>query len=116
MRLADDGMTARELVLHLTNVMAFAIATLKRKDRIRHEALEWSQDVARFYALLRDLDEKLAEGAEIEDGMELRLVQGPLRRCFDARGPAARDAPKGRRSGRLRQTTSSGRADRTHAD
>jgi hypothetical protein len=77
-RLADGGMTARELVLHLTNVMAFAIATVTGKDRIRHEALEWSQEVARFYAQLRDLDAKLAEGAEIEDGMELRLVQGPL--------------------------------------
>jgi hypothetical protein len=77
-QLADGGMTAHELVLHLTNVMAFAIASVSRTDRIRHEALEWPLEIARFYSQLRDLDAKLAEGAEVEDGMELRLVQGPL--------------------------------------
>ena len=77
-RLSDDGMTARELILHMTNVMAFALATLKSTDRIRHEELDWQRDVGRFYSLLGEVDEKLAEGADMEEGMDLRLVQGPF--------------------------------------
>jgi len=77
-RLADGGMNARELVLHMTNVLAFALATVTQTDRIRHEALEWQSEVSRFYALLGELDARLAEGPSIEEGMDLRLVQGPL--------------------------------------
>ena len=77
-RLSDDGMTARELILHMTNVMAFALATLKSADRIRHQDLDWQRDVGRFYSLLGEIDEKLAEGADMEEGMDLRLVQGPF--------------------------------------
>ena len=77
-RLGDGGMTAHELVLHMTNVMAFALATVTGTERIRHEALDWKQQVSRFYSLLSQVDTKLAEGAEMEDGMELRLLQGPL--------------------------------------
>src|SRR5688572_3980713 len=77
-RLADGGMTAGELVLHMTNVMAFALAIVTRADRIRHEGLDWQQDVGRFYSLLGDVDANLAAGASIEEGMDLKLVQGPL--------------------------------------
>ena len=77
-RLADGGMSARELLLHMTNVLAFALATVTQTDRIRHEALDWQSEVNRFYALLGELDARLAESPSIEDGMDLRLVQGPL--------------------------------------
>ena len=77
-RLADTGMTARELVSHMTNVMSFALATVTRTDRIRHEPLEWPQEVARFYSVLGELDTRLAEGATIEEGFDLKIVQGPL--------------------------------------
>lgn len=77
-RLADGGMDARELVLHMTNVLAFALATLTQTDRIRHEALEWKSEVGRFYDLLGKLDARLADSPSIEEGMDLRLVQGPL--------------------------------------
>jgi hypothetical protein len=77
-RLADDGMSAGELVLHMTNVTAFALATIAGTDRVRHEALDWQGEVERFYALLGELDTRLAEGATIESGMDLQLVQGPL--------------------------------------
>ena len=77
-RLANGGMTARELVLHMTNVMAFALATVTGTERIRHDALDWQQEVARFYSLLSQVDTKLAEGATMEEGNELRLLQGPL--------------------------------------
>ncbi len=77
-RFADDGMTARELVLHMTNVLAFALAALTDTERVRHEALEWKSEIDRFYAVLGDVDARLAAGAAIEPGMELKLVQGPL--------------------------------------
>ena len=77
-RLADSGLTARELVLHMTNVLAFAMATVTGKERVRYEALGWYQDVERFYSLLGALDTELTKGAVIEEGMDLKLVQGPL--------------------------------------
>lgn len=77
-RLAEDGMAARELVLHLTNVMAFAFSVVTNTERVRHEALDWRGEIDRFYALLGELDRRLAEGATIESGLELRLVQGPF--------------------------------------
>src|SRR5262245_14420197 len=77
-RLAGGGMSAHELLLHMTNVLAFAQATITQTDRIRYEVLEWQPEVNRFYALLSELDASLAEGPSFEEGMDLRLVQGPL--------------------------------------
>jgi uncharacterized damage-inducible protein DinB len=77
-RLAEGGMTARELLLHMSNVMSFALATVTGTERVRHEAAEWTQEVDRFYSLLGQVDAKLAAGASMEAGMDLRLVQGPL--------------------------------------
>ena len=77
-RLADGGMTAGELVLHMTNVMAFALATVTCTERVSHDELDWQQEIDRFYSILAQVDAKLAEGAIMDPGMELRLVQGPL--------------------------------------
>jgi hypothetical protein len=77
-RLPGGGMSAGELVLHMTNVLAFALATVTSTDRIKHEAMGWPQTVDRFYGLLGELDGKLAEGASPAPGMDLKLVQGPF--------------------------------------
>jgi hypothetical protein len=77
-RLADSGMSAKELVLHMTNVLSFALATVTNTERVRHDALPWSEQVDRFYSLLGEVDARLAEGASVEEGMDLKLVQGPL--------------------------------------
>ena len=77
-RLAEGGMTARELLLHLSNVMSFALATVSGTERIRHDAVKWPQEVERFYSLLAQIDTRLAEGASVLAGMDLKLVQGPL--------------------------------------
>lgn len=74
----DGGMTAGELVFHITQVLSFALATVNGTERVRYEALNWQQEVGRFYAMLGELDASLAAGARMEDGMDLRLVQGPL--------------------------------------
>jgi hypothetical protein len=77
-RLPGESKSAAELLLHMSNVLAFAVATVTNTERIRHEPLEWVREVDRFYALLGDLDSKLAGTVEIEPGMDLKLVQGPL--------------------------------------
>lgn len=78
LRLTDDSMSAKELVLHMTNVTAFAIATVTHTDRVRHEPRDWNGEVDRFYTLLGELDAAFARGASLEPGMDLKLVQGPL--------------------------------------
>ncbi len=77
-RLAEDGWCARELLWHMTNVLAFAYATVTRTERVKHEKLEWDGEVKRFYAMLGDLDAKLVAGASLDPGMDLKLVQGPF--------------------------------------
>lgn len=77
-RLADGGMTAGELVHHMTNVMAFALSAVTGEERVRHEKLDWPAEIERFYKVLGQVDAKLAAGAVMEEGMDLRLVQGPF--------------------------------------
>ncbi len=77
-RLADGGKTAGELVFHITQVLSFAIAAVTRTERIRYEPQDWTREVERFYTLLGQLDASLAAGASMEEGMDLKLVQGPL--------------------------------------
>jgi len=77
-RLPGESKSASELLLHMTNVLSFAIATVTHTNRVRHEALDWKAEVDRFYSLLGELDAKLDEGVSLEPGMDLKLVQGPL--------------------------------------
>jgi len=77
-RLADDGWRARELLWHMTNVLALAYATITQTDRVKHEPLDWDGEVKRFYGILGEIDAKLAAGASMEPGWDLKLVQGPL--------------------------------------
>lgn len=77
-RLPGESKSAAELLLHMTNVLSFALATVTHTDRVRHEPLGWKSEIDRFYSLLGDLDTKLAEGASLEPSMDLKLVQGPL--------------------------------------
>ena len=76
--LPGGGKTAAELLLHMTNVMSFAIAMATNTDRVGYEGLPWPKEVERFYSLLGTLDQHLAAGASMESEMELKLVQGPL--------------------------------------
>ena len=71
-------MTAAELVRHMTQVLAFALAVLTRTERTRHEPLEWDGEVERFYTVLGAVDAAFAAGAPIDREGERRLVQGPL--------------------------------------
>jgi len=77
-KLPGESKSAAELLLHMTNVLSFAIATVTHTERVRHEPLPWKAEIDRFYSLLGELDTKLAEGVSLESGMDLKLVQGPL--------------------------------------
>lgn len=77
-RLPGESKSAGELLLHMTNVLAFALATVTHTDRVRHEALDWKAEVERFYSLLGGLDDQLDVGVFLEADMDLKLVQGPL--------------------------------------
>jgi hypothetical protein len=77
-RLPGDGKSAAELLHHMTNVLAFAHATVTATDRVKHEPIAWPGEIDRFYSLLGDLDSKLSAGASLAPGMDLKLVQGPL--------------------------------------
>jgi hypothetical protein len=76
--LPGESKSAAELLLHMTNVLSFALATVTHTDRVRHEPLPWKAEIDRFYSLLGDLDTKLSEGVSLDSGMDLKLVQGPL--------------------------------------
>ena len=76
--LPGGSKTAAELLLHMTNVLSFAIATVTNTERVRYEGIPWKDEIDRFYSLLGTLDEQLAAGSLIEPEMELKLVQGPL--------------------------------------
>jgi hypothetical protein len=77
-RLAEGGKTAGELVFHITQVLSFAVATVTGTERVRYEPQDWTREVERFYSVLGQLDANLAAGASVEEGMDLKLVQGPL--------------------------------------
>ena len=76
--LPGGSKSAAELLVHMANVMSFAIATVTNAERVRYESLAWRDEIDRFYSLLETLDSHLADGSSIEPEMELKLVQGPL--------------------------------------
>jgi hypothetical protein len=77
-RATDASMSAIELVRHMTNVLGFALASVTRAERVRHEPLAWKEEVERFYAVLRALDDGLAECPPLDPEDESAIVQGPL--------------------------------------
>ena len=78
LRLAEGGMTALELVNHMTNVLGYTRAEITHEERLRYDLCDWHGEVARFYEILGELDRAFAEGVELAEGGELRLLQGPL--------------------------------------
>jgi len=77
-RLAEGGMSAQELLLHMSHVMAFAYATVTHTERAALDPRDWPGEVDRLYSLLGEIDAKLGAGVSLEPGLDLKLVQGPL--------------------------------------
>ncbi len=78
LRLAEGGMTAGELVNHMTNVLGYLRSRITDGERTRHDLIDWDAEVARFYGMLGEIDRAFAVGVELAEGEELRLLQGPL--------------------------------------
>jgi len=78
LRLAEGGMTAVELVNHMTNVLGYVRSRITHGERTRHDLIDWDAEVARFYEMLGEIDRAFAAGVELAEGEELRLLQGPL--------------------------------------
>ncbi len=77
-RLAEGGMTAVELVNHMTNVLGYLRVRITQGERTRYDLLDWDAEVARFYEVLGEIDQAFEAGVELADGEDLRLLQGPL--------------------------------------
>ena len=80
-RATASSMSAVELVCHMTNVLAFALATITQAERVRHDRLTWDGEVERFYGVLRLVDEAFAAGPgrpALAPETELMILQGPL--------------------------------------
>lgn len=78
LRLSEGAMTALELVNHMTHVLGYTRAAITHQERLRYDLTDWQSEVTRFYEILGELDRAFAEGVELSEGGELRLLQGPL--------------------------------------
>ncbi|MDK1021132.1 MAG: hypothetical protein QGD90_05805 [Candidatus Hydrogenedentes bacterium] len=78
LRLAEGGMTAVELVNHMTNVLGYVRARITDAERVRQDLCDWEGEVERFYGMLGELDAAFASGVELPPDEDLKLLQGPL--------------------------------------
>jgi hypothetical protein len=77
-RLSQDTRTPGNLLTHISNVLEWALALAKdEKKPSRSSSLSWNEEVARFYHLLKDLDDYLASDAPLHASAE-KLFQGPI--------------------------------------
>lgn len=76
--IGHDVRAPREILSHMTNVLAYVLGKLRNEERKRHPLLAWAEEVERFYAMLGWLDDALAAGPSLEAGEAERLLQGPL--------------------------------------
>ena len=77
-RLAEGAMSAIELVNHMAMVLGYCRARLTQGERVPFDLTTWDEEVERFYQVLNDIDASLASGAQLGEGEDLKMVQGPL--------------------------------------
>ncbi len=81
-RLADGAMSAVELVNHMAMVLGYFRARLTQGERVAFDLGAWDEEVARFYQVLNDIDAALVSGAQLGEGEDLKMLQGPLADAF----------------------------------
>ena len=69
---------AREIVSHMSSVLAYAYGRLSDTKRIRHELADWDTERDRFYGTLESIDDVVAKGAALNEGELDQLLQGPF--------------------------------------
>lgn len=77
-RLAEGAMSAIELVNHMAMVLGYFRSRLTDGGREPFDLTEWDVEVERFFQVLNDIDVALASGAELGEGEDLKMLQGPL--------------------------------------
>ena len=70
--------SAREIVSHMSSVLAYAYGRLSDTKRIRHELADWNTELDRFYGKLKSIDDAIAKGAALNEGELDQLLQGPF--------------------------------------
>src|SRR6266481_6092289 len=70
--------TPRQLVRHMSGVLNYAIGLVSEPRAILTDCNTYTDEVERFFALLRELSGELRQRAELDDRTAERLLQGPL--------------------------------------
>lgn len=73
-----DVRTPREVVRHMSGVINYAIGILGEPRGVLKDCATGPAEIERFYALLRELADRIVEKASLEDADAERLLQGPL--------------------------------------
>ena len=68
----------REIVSHMSSVLAYAYGRLSDTKRIRHDLADWDTERDRFYGKLESIDDAIATGAALNEGELDQLLQGPF--------------------------------------
>lgn len=77
-RIGDSPRAPANILAHLGDLFDWALTMAKGQQRWKDsEPLEWSREVARFYAALGSFDGYLASGAPLHASHEM-LFQGPV--------------------------------------
>lgn len=73
----EKSRTPRQLVRHMSGVLNYAIAQVHEPRPPLTDRASYELEVERFFAVLRELSERLEE-VELSDPAAERLLQGPL--------------------------------------
>ena len=70
--------TPAQILAHVGDLLDWALSIAKGSETWNNsDPLEWSQEIDRFHAALKNFDDYLASDAELSAGSE-RLFQGPI--------------------------------------
>jgi hypothetical protein len=70
--------TPRELVRHMSGVLNYAIGLVSEPRGVLTDGATYAAEVERFFALLRELADRIRQKPDLADPDAERLLQGPL--------------------------------------
>src|ERR1044071_6332193 len=75
---SESTRTPAQILAHTGDLLDWALSIVKGNETWNNsEPLEWSKEVERFYAALKNFDDYLASDAELSASCE-RIFQGPI--------------------------------------
>jgi hypothetical protein len=84
-----DARTPREVVRHMSGVINYAIGTLGESRGVLADCATCPAEIERFFALLRELADRIGEKVDLGDAEAERLLQGPLSDAMSHAGQLA---------------------------